>query len=168
MMRFIHGHLLYLLTIKSGSCLETFGDMASVLGIAFRSLLVHRAAHGSIAQTHRLALPSVGRRMSAATRGTASAEKKPSDDRKPHCNVGTIGHIDHGKTTLTSAITKVLEKTLGLSSFVRFDQIDRAPEERARGITINASHVQYSTAARHYAHTDCPGHIDFIKNMITG
>ncbi|KAG8232767.1 hypothetical protein J437_LFUL012906 [Ladona fulva] len=84
-----------------------------------------------------------------------------------HCNVGTIGHIDHGKTTLTAAITKVLEKE-GLAKFISYDEIDRAPEEKARGITINATHVEYSTKLRHYAHTDCPGHADYIKNMISG
>lgn len=84
-----------------------------------------------------------------------------------HCNVGTVGHVDHGKTTLTAAITKTLERK-GLAKFVPFDKIDRAPEEKARGITINACHVEYSSETRHYAHTDCPGHIDYIKNMITG
>src|SRR5216684_842996 len=86
---------------------------------------------------------------------------------KPHVNVGTIGHIDHGKTTLTAAITKVLASAGG-SKYVAFDQIDKAPEERERGITIAISHVEYETAARHYAHVDCPGHADYVKNMITG
>jgi elongation factor Tu len=86
---------------------------------------------------------------------------------KPHVNVGTIGHIDHGKTTLTAAITKVLAGK-GMADFVPFDQIDKAPEERARGITISTAHVEYQTAKRHYAHVDCPGHADYIKNMITG
>ncbi len=86
---------------------------------------------------------------------------------KPHCNIGTIGHIDHGKTTLTAAITKVLAEA-GTAQFVAFDQIDKAPEEKARGITINTSHVEYETKNRHYAHVDCPGHADYIKNMITG
>jgi len=108
----------------------------------------------------------IGRCMSSATKPSGD-NKKPLVERKPHCNVGTIGHIDHGKTTLTSAITKVLERN-GLSKFIHYDQIDKAPEEKARGITINASHVEYSTPNRHYAHTDCPGHIDYIKNMITG
>ncbi|MGI6335899.1 MAG: elongation factor Tu [Clostridiales bacterium] len=88
---------------------------------------------------------------------------------KPHVNIGTIGHVDHGKTTLTAAITKVLaleDKTL--ASFTAYDQIDKAPEEKARGITINTSHVEYQTANRHYAHVDCPGHADYVKNMITG
>ena len=88
---------------------------------------------------------------------------------KPHVNVGTIGHIDHGKTTLTAAITKVLaEKSSKLATFVPFDQIDKAPEEKARGITIATAHVEYQTEKRHYAHVDCPGHADYIKNMITG
>ncbi len=86
---------------------------------------------------------------------------------KPHVNVGTIGHVDHGKTTLTAAITSIQAKQ-GLADFVAFDQIDKAPEERERGITIATAHVEYSTAARHYAHVDCPGHADYVKNMITG
>jgi elongation factor Tu len=86
---------------------------------------------------------------------------------KPHCNVGTIGHVDHGKTTLTAAITKVLAEAGG-ASFIPFDQIDKAPEEKARGITISTAHVEYETSKRHYAHVDCPGHADYVKNMITG
>ncbi|MDR3474052.1 MAG: elongation factor Tu, partial [Devosia sp.] len=86
---------------------------------------------------------------------------------KPHCNIGTIGHVDHGKTSLTAAITKVLAETGG-ATFTAYDQIDKAPEERARGITISTAHVEYETAARHYAHVDCPGHADYVKNMITG
>jgi elongation factor Tu len=86
---------------------------------------------------------------------------------KPHCNVGTIGHVDHGKTTLTAAITKVLAESGG-ATFSAYDQIDKAPEERARGITISTAHVEYETANRHYAHVDCPGHADYVKNMITG
>ena len=86
---------------------------------------------------------------------------------KPHVNVGTIGHVDHGKTTLTAAITKVLA-TKGWSKFVAYDQIDKAPEERERGITIATAHVEYETEKRHYAHVDCPGHADYVKNMITG
>src|SRR5690606_16006990 len=86
---------------------------------------------------------------------------------KPHVNVGTIGHVDHGKTTLTAAITKVLAEK-GLSQFMSYDQIDKAPEERERGITIATSHVEYETEKRHYAHVDCPGHADYVKNMITG
>ena len=94
--------------------------------------------------------------------------KEKFDRSKPHVNIGTIGHIDHGKTTLTAAITKVLSKHNPKVSFRSFDSIDNAPEEKARGITIAASHVEYETAKRHYAHVDCPGHADYIKNMITG
>ena len=86
---------------------------------------------------------------------------------KPHVNVGTIGHVDHGKTTLTAAITTVLSKLFG-GEAKAYDQIDAAPEEKARGITINTAHVEYETANRHYAHVDCPGHADYVKNMITG
>ncbi len=86
---------------------------------------------------------------------------------KPHVNVGTIGHIDHGKTTLTSAITRVLNKK-GLADIKSFEDIDNAPEEKERGITINTAHVEYQTEKRHYAHVDCPGHADYIKNMVTG
>src|SRR5271165_199678 len=93
--------------------------------------------------------------------------KKKFERTKPHVNVGTIGHIDHGKTTLTAAITKVLA-TSQLAKYTAFDQIDKAPEERERGITISIAHLEYETAKRHYAHVDCPGHADYIKNMITG
>ena len=86
---------------------------------------------------------------------------------KPHCNIGTIGHVDHGKTTLTAAITNVLAEA-GMSEKKAFDQIDNAPEERERGITIATAHVEYQTEGRHYAHVDCPGHADYVKNMITG
>ncbi len=86
---------------------------------------------------------------------------------KPHCNIGTIGHVDHGKTSLTAAITKILAESGG-ATFTSYDNIDKAPEERARGITISTAHVEYETAARHYAHVDCPGHADYVKNMITG
>ena len=87
---------------------------------------------------------------------------------KPHCNIGTIGHVDHGKTTLTAAITKTLHDRNGTGEYVEFDKIDKAPEERERGITISTAHVEYETAKRHYAHVDCPGHADYVKNMITG
>jgi elongation factor Tu len=93
--------------------------------------------------------------------------KEKFERTKPHCNIGTIGHVDHGKTTLTAAITKVLAESGG-AVFTPFDQIDKAPEEKARGITISTAHVEYETANRHYAHVDCPGHADYVKNMITG
>jgi elongation factor Tu len=93
--------------------------------------------------------------------------KAKFERNKPHCNIGTIGHVDHGKTSLTAAITKVLAKAGG-ATFTAYDQIDKAPEERARGITISTAHVEYETANRHYAHVDCPGHADYVKNMITG
>ena len=94
--------------------------------------------------------------------------KAKFDRTKPHCNIGTIGHVDHGKTSLTAAITKVLAEVGGKSEAVAFENIDKAPEERERGITISTAHVEYETDARHYAHVDCPGHADYVKNMITG
>jgi elongation factor Tu len=93
--------------------------------------------------------------------------KAKFERNKPHCNIGTIGHVDHGKTSLTAAITKILAKTGG-ATFTAYDQIDKAPEEKARGITISTAHVEYETTNRHYAHVDCPGHADYVKNMITG
>jgi elongation factor Tu len=93
--------------------------------------------------------------------------KEKFDRSKPHVNIGTIGHVDHGKTTLTAAITQVLAKK-GLSEIKSFDSIDNAPEEKERGITINTAHVEYQTEKRHYAHVDCPGHADYVKNMVTG
>ncbi|MDO4454331.1 MAG: elongation factor Tu [Eubacteriales bacterium] len=94
--------------------------------------------------------------------------KAKFERKKPHCNIGTIGHVDHGKTTLTAAITKTLNARLGLGQAVDFENIDKAPEERERGITISTAHVEYETEKRHYAHVDCPGHADYVKNMITG
>src|SRR5436305_9453456 len=93
--------------------------------------------------------------------------KEKFERNKPHVNVGTIGHVDHGKTTLTAALTKVMAETYG-GTFMAYDQIDKAPEEKARGITISTAHVEYQSKNRHYAHVDCPGHADYVKNMITG
>ena len=93
--------------------------------------------------------------------------KAKFERNKPHCNIGTIGHVDHGKTSLTAAITKVLAETGG-ATYIDYANIDKAPEERERGITISTAHVEYETEARHYAHVDCPGHADYVKNMITG
>ncbi len=93
--------------------------------------------------------------------------KAKFERNKPHCNIGTIGHVDHGKTSLTAAITKILAES-GKAHYTAYDQIDKAPEERERGITISTAHVEYETDARHYAHVDCPGHADYVKNMITG
>ncbi|MBB3048993.1 translation elongation factor TU, partial [Litorivivens lipolytica] len=94
--------------------------------------------------------------------------KEKFERTKPHVNVGTIGHVDHGKTTLTAALTRVCHEVWGTGSAVAFDGIDNAPEERERGITIATSHVEYDSPTRHYAHVDCPGHADYVKNMITG
>src|ERR1700727_1025876 len=94
--------------------------------------------------------------------------KEKFERNKPHCNIGTIGHVDHGKTSLTAAITKIMAAANTKNKFTAYDQIDAAPEEKARGITINTAHVEYETEKRHYAHVDCPGHADYVKNMITG
>ena len=94
--------------------------------------------------------------------------KQKFDRSKPHLNIGTVGHVDHGKTTLTAAITKTLSKKSDLVSFIDYDQIDNAPEEKERGLTIQIAHIEYETDSRHYAHIDCPGHADYIKNMVTG
>src|SRR5262249_10499440 len=110
---------------------------------------------------------SIGFGTKSTEEGKGMAKEK-FERSKPHVNIGTIGHIDHGKTTLTAAITKVLSKHNPKVAFRAFDTIDNAPEERERGITIAVSHVEYETANRHYAHMDCPGHADYIKNMITG
>ena len=116
----------------------------------------------------RRALRLAPARMSALAGRSQQVRCLAGYDRsKPHMNVGTIGHVDHGKTTLTAAITKVLSEE-GMAQATDFADIDKAPEERARGITINSAHVEYETDARHYAHVDCPGHADYVKNMITG
>lgn len=128
----------------------------------FHSLKSHQCRSGSLVNIARSqAFPA----LIVPTRNYA--EKKVYQRDKPHCNIGTIGHVDHGKTTLTAAITKVLSQK-ALASVKRYDEIDNAPEEKARGITINVAHIEYATENRHYGHTDCPGHADYIKNMITG
>merc|ERR1712166_385106 len=109
-----------------------------------------------------------GRRLQSVVSAGSARGLATFDRTKPNLNIGTIGHVDHGKTTLTAAITKVLSEAAGSESAVAFDQIDNAPEEKARGITISTAHVEYETANRHYAHVDCPGHADYVKNMITG
>ncbi len=110
---------------------------------------------------------AAGRVTRDQTKVTKPMAKEKFERNKPHCNIGTIGHVDHGKTSLTAAITKVLAETGG-AVYSAYDQIDKAPEEKARGITISTAHVEYETANRHYAHVDCPGHADYVKNMITG
>src|SRR3954465_8010763 len=113
--------------------------------------------------------PSPSPEKTFSPTGGPTVAKAKFERTKPHVNIGTIGHIDHGKTTLTAAITKVLhDRYPDLNPFTPFDQIDKAPEERQRGITISIAHVEYETEHRHYAHIDCPGHADYIKNMITG
>ena len=149
-----------------------------VIGSNLRSHAIERVSFGWQA-TRRLSAiaPQARRRTSfgvaqdegvVAERAYGSWRKEKFDRSKPHVNIGTIGHIDHGKTTTTAAITKVLHKHNPKVSFRSFDSIDNAPEERERGITIATAHVEYETANRHYAHVDCPGHADYVKNMITG
>src|SRR5882757_1861724 len=111
--------------------------------------------------------PQTGRAPVEAKARSPEMSKEKFERKKPHVNVGTIGHVDHGKTTLTAALTKVMAAKHG-GTFMAYDQIDKAPEEKARGITIATAHVEYESSARHYAHVDCPGHADYVKNMITG
>ncbi|XP_023661173.1 elongation factor Tu, mitochondrial [Paramormyrops kingsleyae] len=138
-------------------------DMAALVGI--RSCLV--SALQLSTSRHLLHMPYKLCSAPLIKRDFAADAKKVFSRDKPHVNIGTIGHVDHGKTTLTAAITKVLADAGG-TRYKKYEDIDNAPEEKARGITINASHVEYATANRHYAHTDCPGHADYVKNMITG
>uniref|UniRef100_A0A8D0BAB1 Elongation factor Tu n=1 Tax=Salvator merianae TaxID=96440 RepID=A0A8D0BAB1_SALMN len=139
-------------------------------GGLFSSVGLHgclsRYLQGILATQPSLSCTAFNRQILHARNFAVEAKKVYVRDR-PHVNVGTIGHVDHGKTTLTAAITKILAET-GSAQFKKYEEIDNAPEEKLRGITINASHVEYSTANRHYAHTDCPGHADYVKNMITG
>ncbi|KAH8284497.1 hypothetical protein KR018_000864 [Drosophila ironensis] len=139
-------------------------------GRVLNGLLPRLWCHGEALLQPRISQRFTGFRVGCRARLLAtSAENKPAPGARelPHCNVGTIGHVDHGKTTLTAAITKI-QSTKGLAEYLSYDQIDRAPEEKARGITINACHIGYATKERTYAHTDCPGHADYIKNMISG
>eukprot|EP00879_Flechtneria_rotunda_P005211 GHRR01005494.1.p1 GENE.GHRR01005494.1~~GHRR01005494.1.p1 ORF type:complete len:362 (+),score=81.89 GHRR01005494.1:125-1210(+) len=144
--------------------------MAAFAGfLARRALSSCSSGASSTIQALQAALPRQGAwQLAWATETQRSFSYDINSRTKPHVNVGTIGHVDHGKTTLTAAITKVLAESQGSTTAVPFDQIDKAPEEKARGITISASHVEYQTDKRHYAHVDCPGHADYVKNMITG
>ncbi|XP_077358715.1 elongation factor Tu, mitochondrial [Festucalex cinctus] len=135
--------------------------MAALLGLRACVSALHLTSPRLVQSSFKICAVPLSRRTFAA-----EAKKTYSRD-KPHVNVGTIGHVDHGKTTLTAAITKVLAD-VGGANFKKYEEIDNAPEEKARGITINASHIEYTTANRHYAHTDCPGHADYVKNMIIG
>ncbi|KAM9394121.1 elongation factor Tu, mitochondrial [Pholidichthys leucotaenia] len=135
--------------------------MAALVGLRACFSALQLSSAGLLHSSVKLCAVPLSRRTFAA-----EAKKVYSRD-KPHVNIGTIGHVDHGKTTLTAAITKVLAEA-GSAHYKKYEDIDNAPEEKARGITINASHVEYTTANRHYAHTDCPGHSDYVKNMITG
>ncbi|KAM6914016.1 elongation factor Tu, mitochondrial [Lycodopsis pacificus] len=135
--------------------------MAALVGLRACFSALQLSSPGLLHSSFKLSAVPLSRRTFAAE------AKKTYSREKPHVNIGTIGHVDHGKTTLTAAITKVLSDAGG-ANFKKYEEIDNAPEEKARGITINASHVEYTTANRHYAHTDCPGHADYVKNMITG
>ncbi|XP_028824423.1 elongation factor Tu, mitochondrial [Denticeps clupeoides] len=135
--------------------------MAAVVGIRACLSALQLSSPALLHSSYKLcALPLIKRSFAAEAKKVFSRDK-------PHVNIGTIGHVDHGKTTLTAAITKILAEAGG-ARYKKYEDIDNAPEEKARGITINASHVEYTTANRHYAHTDCPGHADYVKNMITG
>ena len=127
-----------------------------------------RSSPGSPVSDRQIQPPTTRRFNEPTRRGRCAMAKEKFERTKPHVNVGTMGHIDHGKTTLTAAITKTLADRVPGNTFTEFENIDKAPEERERGITINVSHVEYETANRHYAHVDMPGHADYIKNMITG
>ena len=129
----------------------------------FQMSWLSRSVTKGMPQPLRLAIMRNNLRSKLFVAGMASFDRS-----KTHMNIGTIGHVDHGKTTLTAAITKVLADHQGVDSAVDFGNIDKAPEEKARGITINATHVEYETSTRHYGHVDCPGHADYVKNMITG
>eukprot|EP00063_Salmo_salar_P083135 XP_014057970.1 PREDICTED: elongation factor Tu, mitochondrial-like [Salmo salar] len=148
------------MTSLSSACQS---KMAALVGFRACFSALQLSSPGLLHSSYKLCAVPFTRRNFAAE---AKAKKTYARD-KPHVNIGTIGHVDHGKTTLTAAITKVLAEAGG-ARYKKYEDIDNAPEEKARGITINASHVEYTTANRHYAHTDCPGHADYVKNMITG
>mmetsp|Transcript_6351 Transcript_6351/g.14098 ORF Transcript_6351/g.14098 Transcript_6351/m.14098 type:complete len:455 (-) Transcript_6351:30-1394(-) len=153
--------------MMSNAMRKTFARAVSSLTSASASASAGR--HASMAIAAQSQCNAAGSRHAAAvgTQWRRSLAYDINSRSKPHLNVGTIGHVDHGKTTLTAAITKVMAE-IGGATEIAFDQIDKAPEEKARGITISTSHVEYETATRHYAHVDCPGHADYVKNMITG
>src|SRR4029077_8253318 len=125
-----------------------------------------RNIHDGVREVRGSALAHCRRHHHAVIKDQVMSKEK-FERNKPHVNVGTIGHVDHGKTTLTAALTKVMAETYG-GQFMAYDQIDKGPEEKARGINISTRTVEYRTSARHYAHVDCPGHADYVKNMITG
>uniref|UniRef100_A0A1I8AKD5 Tr-type G domain-containing protein n=1 Tax=Steinernema glaseri TaxID=37863 RepID=A0A1I8AKD5_9BILA len=136
----------------------------SVFGLCSRTLQSSSKIFGNLSSVEHISRVAL---LSQSRFYAAPGQKAVFKRNKPHLNVGTIGHVDHGKTTLTSAITKILATAKG-AKYRKYEDIDNAPEEKARGITINAFHLEYETPNRHYAHIDCPGHADYIKNMITG
>ncbi|XP_035381239.1 elongation factor Tu, mitochondrial [Electrophorus electricus] len=152
---------LFLLYDTRAKASPTRFKMAALVGVRACLSALHLSSPGLLHGSYKLCAVPLTRR------NFASEAKKVFSRDKPHVNIGTIGHVDHGKTTLTAAITKVLAEAGG-ACYKKYEDIDNAPEEKARGITINASHVEYTTSNRHYAHTDCPGHADYVKNMITG
>jgi len=153
--------------MMSNTMRKTFARAVSSVTSASASVSAVRHASMSIAAQSQCYAAGLRRAAAVGTQWRRSLAYDINSRSKPHLNVGTIGHVDHGKTTLTAAITKVMAE-IGGATEIAFDQIDKAPEEKARGITISTSHVEYETATRHYAHVDCPGHADYVKNMITG
>jgi elongation factor Tu len=153
--------------MMSNTMRKTFARAVSSVTSASASVSAVRHASMAIAAQSQCYAAGLRRAAAVGTQWRRSLAYDINSRSKPHLNVGTIGHVDHGKTTLTAAITKVMAE-IGGATEIAFDQIDKAPEEKARGITISTSHVEYETATRHYAHVDCPGHADYVKNMITG
>ena len=153
--------------MMSNTMRKTFARAVSSVTSASASVSAVRHASVAIAAQSQCYAAGLRRAAAVGTQWRRSLAYDINSRSKPHLNVGTIGHVDHGKTTLTAAITKVMAE-IGGATEIAFDQIDKAPEEKARGITISTSHVEYETATRHYAHVDCPGHADYVKNMITG